>query len=573
MNGLVQNGEPPYRYCTHSAYLAVQHHQILAAVLIGLAVTASHGLTLGANIKPAISGEPLDIQVQSRLDAGDDPEKLCLGAEVFYADRKLDGKLVQLQAEKTLVPGEALIRVRATAPVDGPVVTVHLSGGCQQKMVRRYTVLAAAAPRLGAPKVEATTNADKLQSYENNLRRAQDQLQDSKATVMQLRNQLEVVRAERYFNGLVFALLSLLVLAVAGILYLRSQLVQANAALRADSGPDLTPSASQEFSSRFGDLVAPVPSRSSDFSVMSPLELASDFGSPASRPEPAHAPAPASGPATLPPGTPLPRRDRNRFSVSLPHSVAGSTAAELADLQREVERLARRGEQAKAVEMLLGHLAKSVNTGIVVYLNLFNLHQQLGRVQDYEVLRADFNHVFNASIPPFGQFVSAGPGLESSPALLQDIQALWPQPAVLPVLEAALFKPVGGRPAVLDLRTCIDLLHLYELGKFMTESAADLLQGVPGVDALERAMTPPASRRLGVDIDLTEPGESRSKSMSAARASSSTPSGSAGPVRGNGASEAHWSPEVSFEPTLLENLVDFDDHDTGFSQGDFPKPA
>ncbi len=541
------------------------------------AVTASHGLTLGSNMKSAINGEPLDIQIQSRLDAGDDPEKLCLNAEVFYADRKLDGKLVQLQSEKTAVPGEVLVRVQATAPVDGSVVTVHLSGGCQQKMVRRYTVLAAAAPRLGAPKVEAAANADKLQSYENNLRRVQDQLQDSKATVMQLRNQLEVARAERYFNGLVFALLSLLVLAALGILYLRAQLGKAHASLRADSAQESTPSASQEFSSRFGDLVAPVPPKSSEFSVLSPLELGSDFGSPVPRYEPPREVAPPSHPATLPPGTPLPRRDRNRFSVSLPHSVAGSTAAELADLQREVERLTKRGEQSRGVDLLLRHLAKSVNTGIVVYLNLFNLYQQLGRAQDYEVLRADFNHVFNASIPPFGEFVSAGSGLEGWPVLLQKIQSLWPQPAVLPVLEAALFKPVDGSPVILDLRTCVDVLHLYELGKFMTESAGDLLQGVAGVDALERAMIPPSSRRLGVDIDLTEPGDLRNKSMSSARANppanSSTFSGSAEPGRGSGKSASHWSPEVSFEPTLLENLVDFDDHDTGFSQGDLPKPA
>lgn len=553
----------------------MSHHQIFAALLTGLAVTASHGLTLGSNIKPAINGEPLDIQIQSRLDAGDDPDKLCLNAEVFYADRKLDDRLVELQSEKTAVTGEVLVRVQATAPVDAPVVTVHLSGGCQQKMVRRYTVLAAAAPRLGAPRTEAAASADKLQSYENNLQRLQDQLQDSKATEMQLRNQLEVAKSERYFNGLVLALLSLLVLAMVGVLYLRAQLGEVHASLRADSRRESPPNTAQEFSSKFGDRVAPAPPKSTEFSVLSPLELGSDFGSPAPRYEPPREVAPPSSSATLPPGSPLPRRDRNRFSVSVSHNVAVSTAAELADLQREVERLTKRGEQAKAVDMLLRHLAKSVNTGPVVYLNLFNLYQQLGRAQDYEVLRADFNHVFNASIPPFGQFVNAGPGLEGSPALLQKIQALWPQPAVLSVLEATLFKRADGGPAVLDLRTCLDVLHLYELGKFMIESAPDLLQGVPGVNSLERAMIPPSSRRLGVDIDLSEPGDLGGRSAGGVSAGLSSGAGSGGSADSQGSAKgaAQQPREASFEPTLLENLVDFDDHDTGFSRNDMPKPA
>lgn len=559
-----------YRYFT-SAFLTVW------------VATGAHALTLGSNLNSAVNGEPLDVQIQSRLDGGEDPERLCLEAEVFYSDRKVDSQQVQLQAEKTAVAGEVLIRVRTGTPVDGPVVTVHLRGGCQQKTVRRYTVLASVAPRLGATRPDAAISPDRLQTIESNLRLTQEQLRQSNLAQAQLRNQLEVARAERYFNGWVFTLLSMLGLALLGIFFLRAKLGKAEAALSASASgaqrtrSDALPSAAQEFSSRFGDLVAPAPSKHTDFSVLSALEP--DAGLSVAAAEPAHESfrrsVTPSGPATLAPGAPLPRRDRNRFSVSVPHSIGGATAAELVDLQREVDRLTRRAEQARAVELLLRHLAKSVNTGMVVYLNLFHLYQQLDRAEDYEKLRADFNQVYNASIPPFGDFVSAGPGIEAQPVLLEKIQALWPQPGVLEILEAALFKPLDGQPVIVDLRACLDLLSLYEFARFMTESAVDFLGVAPGVDALQRAMTPPASRRLGVDIDLTEPAPPGQRLVGGDRSGSRAQAGmAAGPgVQGGYAGDSPRSNEVSFEPTLLDNLVDFDDNDTGYGSGDFPKPA
>ncbi len=552
------------------------HYRYFSTALLAvMTVTGAHALTLGSNLRSAVNGEPLDLQIQSRLDASENPENLCLEADVFYSDRKVDSQNVQLQSEKTAVAGEALIRVRTSVPVDGPVVTVHLSGGCQQKMVRRYTVLASVAPRLGGPRAD---NPDRLQALETSLQRTQEQLRESNAAQAQLRNQLEVARAERYFNGWVFTLMSLLALALLGIFFLRSQLGKLRAASvasgrsRAGGTAEAAPSAAQEFSSRFGDLVAPAPSRHTDFSVLSALEPDVDVSAPVpaeGAPEAPRSQTRSSGPATLAPGSPLPRRDRNRFSVSVPHGIGGATAAELVDLQREIDRLARRGEQARAVDLLLRHLAKSVNTGMVVYLNLFHLYQQLDRAQDYEKLRADFNQVYSASIPPFGEFVSAGPGIEGAPALLEKIQSLWPQPAVLAVIESALFKPVDGQPVIVDLRSCLDLLSLYEFARFMSESAAELLDGVTGVDALQRAMTPPASRRLGIDIDLSEPAETGRKS------SSGRPQRLLEAAAGQGGTigESSRSNEVSFEPTLLDNLVDFDDNDTGYGSGDFPKPA
>ncbi|MDP3828815.1 MAG: hypothetical protein Q8Q74_19850, partial [Polaromonas sp.] len=99
--------------------------------------------------------------MQLMLDAGDDPQALCLEADVFYVDKQLDKASVRITPEKATTAQDWLIRIRSATPVEGPVVTVHLRAGCAQKTMRRYVVLAATKPRaVGLPLQTALAAAD-----------------------------------------------------------------------------------------------------------------------------------------------------------------------------------------------------------------------------------------------------------------------------------------------------------------------------------------------------------------------------------------------------------------------------
>ena len=108
-----------------------------------LAAANSIAMSLGRHRGAAIIGRPLDLSVQAVLDAQDETTSLCLDADVFYADNKVDKSRVRVTAERVgSGTQDAVIRIRASSLVDEPVVTVYLRVGCQQKTERRYVTLA-----------------------------------------------------------------------------------------------------------------------------------------------------------------------------------------------------------------------------------------------------------------------------------------------------------------------------------------------------------------------------------------------------------------------------------------------
>ena len=108
-----------------------------------LAAANSIAMSLGRHRGAVLIGRPMDISVQAVLDTQDDIASLCLDADVFYADNKLDKSRIRVTAERAAAGAQdAVIRIRSTVPVDEPMVTVYLRVGCQQKTERRYVTLA-----------------------------------------------------------------------------------------------------------------------------------------------------------------------------------------------------------------------------------------------------------------------------------------------------------------------------------------------------------------------------------------------------------------------------------------------
>ena len=117
-----------------------------ALVLLALTLLAagsSMAMSLGRHRGVALIGRPLDISILAVLDAQSDPAALCIEADAFYADHQLERSLVRISTEKALSnPLDTIIRIRSSVLVDEPVVTLMVRVGCQQKIERRYVVLA-----------------------------------------------------------------------------------------------------------------------------------------------------------------------------------------------------------------------------------------------------------------------------------------------------------------------------------------------------------------------------------------------------------------------------------------------
>lgn len=112
-----------------------------AGAFLLLVAAGSSALTLGRPQGGALVGRPLDMAVPVSLDAGADPAALCVEADVFYAETRVDPARVNARSEPA-GSGSVTVRVRASVPVDEPVVTVELRVGCREKLSRRYVLLA-----------------------------------------------------------------------------------------------------------------------------------------------------------------------------------------------------------------------------------------------------------------------------------------------------------------------------------------------------------------------------------------------------------------------------------------------
>ena len=280
-----------------------------------------------------------------------------------------------------------------------------------------------------------------------------------------------------------------------------------------------------------------------------------------------------------PPVPPIAKADKREFTPSAMGVSRSVATEELFDIQQQADFFVSLGEVEKAVDVLRNHLAESHEPSPLAYLDLFRLYHQLGRRDDYERLREEFNQVFNAGAPPFDHYNDRGRGLEAYENAFGRIQALWPQPRVLDVIEQSIFRDPGDAGSeVFDLEAYRELLLLHAIAKDVIKrdaakktapkdfehtairplkAARTAVATGAGEDMarpLERPTQPmddipPASPRLGLDVDLDELSE-----ISAFEASLPEVKAPVEPT-----AKAAVPPGAMPQPdVILDNLIDFE---------------
>ena len=697
--------------------MVLKNKSLFLASLMLLAAGSSAAISLGRHRGATLIGRPLDLSVQAVLDAQDDVASLCLDADVFYADTKLDKSRVRVTAEKaTSGTQDAVIRIRSSSLVDEPVVTVYLRVGCQQKTERRYVTLAdlasdatpdrnaasssvplmqisppsvalpATAPspvnvpgfnsgsagaakssdkptrkskrsakpadaanqdatvpgqtvsndNTSRPTKSTSSNAertqgsaagktsvvnrsrlklepldltidrnpqlkssaellsspsessqersaaaalwraiaaqpqdivkefDKLQTLESSVRSLQAESQKNQQAINQLDSKLQKTESERYANVLVYGLVLLLLLALAGLAYL----LRERLAGRGTTGGD-TPwwrkkdtqnnwrgawadSAAQGASLGKGRHVV-VKKAATEVSIKEGLSVTemdvnlarsdlSSFGKNST----------LDADSSQSAGS----KFTSDFALSMTHPTRAVKAEELFDVQQQADFFVSIGQHDQAIEVLRSHIADTVETSALVYLDLFNLYHQLQLKEDYAVLREEFNLRFNTKIPVFDMYTDAGPGLEAYQTALSRIEALWPSSKVLELIEESIFRRPETNAEAFNLEAYRELLMLYSVAKEITSpvptsaakppkfdlpeipadrpdsrpptfmstaiqplsaSIGDLQPLHPGalLEPMLFSTVPPASLNLGLDLDLSQPMPGASFSESA----------------------------------------------------------
>jgi hypothetical protein len=107
-----------------------------------LTALSSSALTLGRPRGALIIGQPLDVSIPLRVDVADDSGVACYEADVFHGDARIGGGRVTVGLEPGASPQDFTLRVRSSAIIDEPVVTLYIRAGCVQRSTRRYVLLA-----------------------------------------------------------------------------------------------------------------------------------------------------------------------------------------------------------------------------------------------------------------------------------------------------------------------------------------------------------------------------------------------------------------------------------------------
>jgi hypothetical protein len=196
---------------------------------------------------------------------------------------------------------------------------------------------------------------------------------------------------------------------------------------------------------------------------------------------------------------------------------------ELIDVHDKADFFLSIGEDEQAAAVLEAHVHDQVDTSALAWMDLLELYHSLGKRGEYERLRSEFRQRFLAQVPEFDQFDQPGATLENYPRALSRIVALWPSERALDVIEESIFhKPglPGGQS--FSLEAYRELVLLYHVARDLQQEPEPLPAGetdrlrdtsVQPLNAEPAAtmpaenellLIPPASSRLGVDIDLGE---------------------------------------------------------------------
>lgn len=677
-------------------------HTALGVALL-LAAISSSALTLGRPRGAVIIGQPLDVSIPVRVESDDDAVAQCYEADVFQGDTRISGGRTTVTVVPGSSPQDMTVRVRSSAVVDEPVVSIYLRAGCVQRSTRRYVLLAdvasevvtpltlpsvsrpaplqpgspgaapsAAAPagsrmspaaRAGSPaaSANAATGVDtaptqaaaerrrqrreearaaqavqaapgakppaaapkpaavatgtqaatkmaptpardsivrrkgdaaatrsrlkldpldllvevdpvlkgsaeiltpitenlqaraeaaalwralnaqpldilrdtqRLQTLEADVKSLRDVTAKNQASLSDLQVKLQKAEGERYANVLVYALGALLLaaLALAGFLWWRGRSARAVQVWWNDRPRE---SGAESVSGASGHPpVAPAKAMTEvDVDLGMDENLFASLKSRAG-----NAPAPPVPPRYVAP----PAAQNSDFGSSLPGMSRAVNAEELFDIQQQADFFMSLGQHDQAIEVLKNHISDNVETSALAYLDLLKIYHSLNRREDYDLLRVDFNRVFNAQVPVFGSYSDESNGLESYQTAMSRIEALWPSAKVLEIIEESIFrKPGTGDGEAFDLEAYRELLLLYAMAKDVvdrqSESAEFEYSSTPpelddsrrttrfsatsiqplsaahysetgAADLLPEIPLPKPSPRLGLDIDLDEPG-------------------------------------------------------------------
>lgn len=420
-------------------------------------------------------------------------------------------------------------------PAGGPAVSTAASsaGGVAVAAAGAATGAAASAAAVGASgaassagllgelaaKAEADAlalNAERLRALEERMNRLRTDNANLQKSMVDLQARLAEAEATRYANPLVYGLVAALALLLLAVIFL----LWRQAGLRKES--DWLKAAAADNGDRRSEPRTAPPTRSAvtpsargaaatalaagAAAVASQPSRAGEETSPAAalRPPPAETPTPdvavvsdAASPAPEPaPAAPAPGPHESTSVHQVGREV---TVEELIDLEQQADFFVVLGQDDAAIDLLMGHVQGTGGASPLPYLKLLEIHRRRDERDAYDRVRERFNRRFSAFAPEWEAHSGHDRALEDYPAVVERLQALWPEPTkAMEALSGLLFQR-DLTAQTFDLPAYGELLFLYSLARERAEHEPPP-DGVDLLLPLDDGPSPEAGRTPSVGV-------------------------------------------------------------------------
>ena len=329
----------------------------------------------------------------------------------------------------------------------------------------------------------------RMRAVDADLKALREQTANNQAQLQALGGRLEKAEAQRYANPLVYGLVLLLLLLVAGLVWAWKRLREANVAPYPWWSGSTTDAHSVEEDAAVENAVrealasqpaavapalAPLDSTqaytvqtpaqqdgvgSVDIDIDVDLEMGPSVFAPVSSGVLAPVRARPSTAATAGPHAGAGARD-------FAHSVAGTLRAinshELLDVRQQADFFMTLGQYDDAIHLLEADIRDGGDSNPLVYLDLLKILHTLSRKDGFDRYREEFNALFTGDVPEYAMFSQSGHRLDQYPDVCSEITEAWHTAGALDIIERYLVKSKDSAPARrFDLEAYRDLLMLH----------------------------------------------------------------------------------------------------------------
>lgn len=326
---------------------------------------------------------------------------------------------------------------------------------------------------LNTPPEEVQKAAGRMTQLEADAAGQRAQAGAERAAAADLRQRLEAVESQSFSSTVVYALVALLLAALALALWIWGRSRRAvndawNHSVQVSGG-------AQEGVILEGTQGAE--------SLHTRPQPADQWDAPARQGDPSD-----SGPATTPADRPVANAASHPAALPVNPQVGMSAAAATAvaavgrpaatragidarpealfDVQQQAEFFVSVGEHDQAIGVLQSYIAAHGSTSPSAYLELLRLFHTLSRADAFNQLSGRFQQLFNARVPAFSAFHRPGGTLLDYSETLAQIESIWSTPEVEALIEQCVFRGEGSASAEpFDLAAFDDLLLLLAIAQ------------------------------------------------------------------------------------------------------------